>query len=385
MKRFVFPIILGITLFSCSHSKIHKTDANFTIIPVKLGTSLDTKISEIASSIEYIKLETKPECLIGNIARLYIFQNKFIIWDGKPKATIFFFNSNGRYLFKIQRSGKGPGEYIGVQDMFVDEQNGNIVVYDASQAKIIMFSIDGNFIKEIDNTLLPMAFSAKDDSSFWFYSMGFVRVPQLETQYNLLHVAKDGRTVLSYHFPFNPNTDDFFHKSFYNDNGYFLFNYSYCDTIYSINDSNIIPFIFIDFNKSRQLEELSRIDLRLAGERSRIIQSENFARLHEVMANDKLLFIRYANSSFQYKLMYSFLTKKLLHIRYLINDIDDVPLNLHPKKLKGSKLYLTVDPIDIIEYFARSKSSDEKDIPTFLNDIRIDDNPILAILKLKEF
>jgi hypothetical protein len=85
------------------------------------------------------------------------------------------------------------------------------------------------------------------------------------------------------------------------------------------------------------------------------------------------------------KILYSFSTKKLFNIRNVVNDIDEVPLEFLPRKLTTAKLYLTVNPVDIIEQFSQSTKPGGKSIPESLKNIKADDNPIIAIIHLKDF
>jgi len=380
-----------ITLFSllfpgCRRNAEDSNSAEFVTIEVELGTSNDVHLSEFATSIEYIRLETTPECLVGSIGKLIVFRDRIIIWNGKGKtATFFCFDMAGRFIYKIRNIGKGPGEYIGVQDMFFDEAKELIVVYDASQAKLLKYSLSGEFVEETKKILLPMAVESSDSETYWFYTMGFVNPPGSESQYNLMHVDQDGNTILSSHFPYIENLDRLFRQSFYKDNGYLLFSYSYCDTIYNINGSQINPFVFIDFDKSQQLKELSRLDVKKSSERNKIIQGKDFAGLQYIKASKKYFFANYANSSFLYKLFYSFQTRKLYHVRRLVNDIDGVPLYFFPKKMTDDSMLLTINPIRIIEHFDKDTNADRVEIPDALKGINIDDNPIIAVVKLKDF
>ncbi|MFA5817447.1 MAG: 6-bladed beta-propeller [Bacteroidales bacterium] len=385
MRKFIFPLLFALILSGCRHRDSNSQESLFTIIPIKAGTSIDTNLSEFASSIDYIRLETNPDCLVGSISRFVIFKDRIYMWDGRARATIFCFDIHGKFIYKIQRSGKGPGEYIGVYDMYIDERKEQIVLYDASQAKIIRYSINGEFVEEIQHILLPMAIAAYDSDSYWFYTMGSVKLAGITPLHNLLNVGKDGKTVLSSHFPFNPNLDNLLHRAFNNDNGYLTFCYSYCDTIYRIKNSEIHPFVFIDFNKSNLIKQLSRYSPAQKNERDQIINNKDFADINDVLVSDQYLFASYASSSFMSKVLYSFSTQKLFHIRNLVNDIDEVPFNFFPKKLSKGKAYLTINPLEIVELFSKNAKSGGKTIPKSLNDIKIDDNPIIAIIQLKDF
>jgi hypothetical protein len=381
----LFCCCIGIVISGCHQRNSKHNQKLFTSIPVKPGTSIDTNLSAFASSIEYVKLETRPDCLVGSISRFVIYKDRIYLWDGRSKATIFCFDIKGKFIYKIQRIGKGPGEYVGVMDMYLDDKKEQIVIFDASQAKLLKYSIDGQFVEEVPHILLPMAIAPGDSDSYWFYSMGYVKLDGTTPLHNLLRVGKDGRTVLSSYFPYNPNLDNLFQRAFNNDNGYFTFCYSYCDTVYRIKNSEIQPFVFIDFNKSDLLKQLNRLSPDQQNERNQIINNKDFADLSNVLISDQNLYASYASSSFMSKILYSFSTKKLFNIKNVVNDIDEVPLEFLPRKLTTGKVYLTVNPVDIIEQFSQSTKPSGKSIPESLKDIKADDNPIIVIIHLKDF
>ncbi|MDR3095059.1 MAG: 6-bladed beta-propeller, partial [Bacteroidales bacterium] len=71
--------------------------------------SKELLLSEIASDVTYIPLETSPECLIGRIDKIISFDDKYYILD-RQTESILVFDSTGKYLFKIAQIGNGPGE-----------------------------------------------------------------------------------------------------------------------------------------------------------------------------------------------------------------------------------------------------------------------------------
>ncbi len=386
-KQLAYSIFVGLVLVGCNSENSNHREKSYYTIPVKLGNSRDVYLSKIASTVSYIRLQTTKDCIVGSIVKLIKHEDRLLIWNGKRKScTIFCFDIDGNFIYKLHNIGKGPGEYVGVQDVIFDKRNEQIIIYDASQAKLIKYSFNGDYLGEIKNTLLPMAVETLDSESFWFYSMGYVHIPGSDSLFNLLRVDKDGKTIQSCYLPFRPNLDMLFHQhAFYKDNDYLLFHYSFCDTIYNINNSSVNPFVFIDFNKSQELKALNRISTFSRSERNRIIQSENFAFIHSVLASDKYFFASFSNSSFLNKILFSFDSQKAYLIKHVINDIDGVPFILSPKILSGNKMILKINPIDIIEYLNQDADITEKAIPDALKNIKIDDNPILAIITLKKF
>ena len=92
----------------------------------------------------------------------YIFSQPVkVCVDSKGNIFVLDFQENcikkydtlGKYIKTISRSGKGPGEIINPFQMAVDP-NGNIVTWDFGNMRFSFFSNDGEFLKSINTTEL---------------------------------------------------------------------------------------------------------------------------------------------------------------------------------------------------------------------------------------
>lgn len=64
-------------------------------------------ISDFVDSYKTLPLETTKDNLIGNINKVQIIDTCIYVLD-KEQATIFVFNTEGKYLNKICRQGRSP-------------------------------------------------------------------------------------------------------------------------------------------------------------------------------------------------------------------------------------------------------------------------------------
>jgi hypothetical protein len=89
----------------------------------------------------------KDEYIFTNIKEMCVDdQGNIYILDPNQKS-IKKFNSKGKFLFTIGRSGQGPGEYGWPWDICVN--NNRLVVFDIIYRRIILYSLDGEYIKHI--------------------------------------------------------------------------------------------------------------------------------------------------------------------------------------------------------------------------------------------
>ncbi len=131
-------------LIACSTTKRSDNE-------IKLDLSTKTGDSEFSGSLEShgtIQLETRKECLIGDIDQLFKDDTLLFILD-KHQKSIFIFSDSGTFIRKIDQVGKAEGEYISATSFCVDKNKKVIHIYDIKQKKLLTFDYHGNFIKEI--------------------------------------------------------------------------------------------------------------------------------------------------------------------------------------------------------------------------------------------
>lgn len=97
--------------------------------------------------IQYVLLETKEECLIGEITEIRYSNGNFFINDLNTTQSILVFNHNGDFLYKINKPGNGPGEYTTPGSFDVDEF-GNVYIMGLGSRKLIKYSNNGARFEE---------------------------------------------------------------------------------------------------------------------------------------------------------------------------------------------------------------------------------------------
>lgn len=98
-------------------------------------------IHDIVSNYEFISLEIPDDLILENVRKVIFRDSKIFLLDTDNmgyRAKISVFDSNGRFQFVIDRSGRGPGEYELIHDFDITEDNiiaianANILYYDRS-------------------------------------------------------------------------------------------------------------------------------------------------------------------------------------------------------------------------------------------------------------
>jgi len=131
-------------IFSCTNIQKVDTD-NIDYILVD-GEKLDTVIpyTFLIDKLWTIQLETNDDILIKHCDRILAHDRKIIILD-RDQQVVFIFNMKGHFLTKIDKQGKGPGEYISVEGMHINN-DGLIVLHDAPNKKNLLFNTNGEYV-----------------------------------------------------------------------------------------------------------------------------------------------------------------------------------------------------------------------------------------------
>ena len=245
---FVFVIY---TISACSnHSstiKLEHSVKHFNIIPNNVS---EFKLQDIASIDKIIPLETKDECLISSIGKVFITDTSLVVWD-KGGNNIFIFDNDGRYQRSIGHKGSSPKEYINIGD--VQMRNDTIQMLDVATRRIINYNVSGEFISSIHSDYYLYTFYMVPDGCWG------INMYQNKDHYNLILLDKNLQKIKQGYFasdrplPLLPTNN--FSKNEKSDE--LIFHYQYNDTIYKIQKDSIIPFIALDFGQNEKLEDIN--------------------------------------------------------------------------------------------------------------------------------
>lgn len=72
------------------------------------------KLSELVDSLSYIRLETSKDCMMGHASRYRLMNTPvgFVVYNANSRSEPLVFSHEGKFISKIGRFGKGPGEFL---------------------------------------------------------------------------------------------------------------------------------------------------------------------------------------------------------------------------------------------------------------------------------
>ena len=139
--------ILAITLLiitGCGRNRQMNDNDDFITVDVTKSYPPKELILQDFMDVEYIPLETGREFYCQGVV-LDIGKEIILIKNRINDGDIFIFNRNGEGLRKINRKGRGPGEYTFVLEIALDEDNNEMFVHDHSIKTILVYDLYGKF------------------------------------------------------------------------------------------------------------------------------------------------------------------------------------------------------------------------------------------------
>lgn len=134
---------LSIALLFCLVSCGGGVSIDYPVFDLKDDVS-SLELFNHVSDAEVIPLETSDDCLIRSIDKISKFGEGFLILDRKA-GRILHFNHDGSYVGKIDRVGRGPGEYMFISDFDVVDDQIHVLDMD----RVLVYDIDGNPLKTV--------------------------------------------------------------------------------------------------------------------------------------------------------------------------------------------------------------------------------------------
>lgn len=288
-------IIYILILFSCQNNDVKQ----LTTIIVNVSKDDFTEVRERVVIDKIIQLDDSIP--IGKIRKMIIHESNIYVHN-KSMDEILCFDMKGDLRYSIFSKGRGPEEYVSIQNFFIDYVNNELVIL-SSDNKVLKYScITGNLVNvsKIENhaMVLDGVLLAKD--VYAWYVMG--------PDYNL-EIKSDRSSKLL--IPFIEARDmTFSEKAFSSREGYALFAHGTCDYIYKVDKDTASHLYYIDFGNYKIPQELYNNPEQAMS----VYEKQDVAtKLDFIVENKDYLsfsYMLFPKSSFNVKDYYSIYSKK---------------------------------------------------------------------------
>ena len=197
------------------------------LIKVDLNNLQKASISDYFSHIELIPLETNDESVMNNVDKVVCYGERIYTLDYLQKV-IHIFDDTGKFIFKINKYGQGPEEYLMVQDFIINPITGNLDLL-SPFGFIHSYDLSGNHVKTSkritnDELLAIHAQIPLDEKTNIFinkYGTSIVYYYDMDEMKILFHTYEDPNRII-----FSPNI--------YNYNGKWFLYAAYDNIVYEL-------------------------------------------------------------------------------------------------------------------------------------------------------
>jgi hypothetical protein len=360
------------------------------------------KLSSIADSIEYVKLETNDNTLMRERCFAYLSDKRIFIGNG----DVLMFDRQGNFIKHLFRVEQRPGEGF-ARCCVIDPKNERFLMYDNFRETIEIYDFEGNHIRSIKDHSASTVHTRNISIFNNFLILDNENlIPDFFSAYHLdrnaVHVDSADCSYLNT-YPVKPKAMICMHDAhcvgLQNKDTAFLFKEMFCDTLFSTKDFRLFSpkYIFhmgnkkADYEKSIKVRSLEiKPDLHYEDGCCRIwsfLEVNNFLFLNVVMIEDT-----------EYKkhlCVYDSYSKKLkmYNSEVFINDIDGgvdfkpFGFRIENHQVYQDRIYGLVDPTELKNAVSKNKAyssiPQRKKLEELTSSLLDDDNPVLMIVKIK--
>ena len=351
-------------------------------INIDVEKSISAYLDEITDTIQYISLNLPSHVYIGSIQHIKSYSDYLFIHDQFQAKTITIVDRSGKFMGQLDRKGKGPGEYIGIDAFAFDVSRNELIIYDRATSSFIFYSFPNiKHIKTLKKDRYIMNFEVLDRGHWLVISddekskKEYSGIEIWDETHDVKHKPSSiGNHPASIEISY-PNT-----ITFINNKIYYAHPYVYT-TLYQIDIENQMPQIRIDFGKNKipkkywNASEADNFETALKEGRPKAVW------VHNCLLNNETLsfWLMYGNTSTKYLVIYDRKLKK----EYVFSDLKIKNLETkiqHTKGVTGNYYISEIYPEDI-EGLDISKN---KKLSEAIAKNKDKLSPVLLLFKLKK-
>ena len=419
MVKYLFlNLLLCSSLFAACGSGGNKTSSErqvtedgVTVIPMNTQPGDVLNLSDFAESIELIPLETTDDCLIGWIPEIIATKNHYILISGVGPTDfqhLYVYDKKGKFIRQISSRGQGGEEFLEVRDIDVV---GDSIIKMGDVYALRTFNLEGKQLssKRIDGTVEEIVSMKGKTIMFKAANREAKSAENLLYHYDEKDVFQQSFFEVPYmasriaSFFINP-------RALTKDDKFIYFHYPYNSYIYQIDAETLEYSPKYKIDHGDRTFTWNMFDENVASVKDWVTQSKkekNASTCQILSLNDYFLFTTRDNDRNYYLTLSSNRTGKVLSGNKLK---DDIYFKGNTIVLKGGKpgtilgrhgndggdLIWPVQPkvlLDGYEAYRDVLSKERwelfrKKFPRLVEvceQLKLDDNPVLLKIKLKEF
>lgn len=368
-------LILIVLLPSCRESR-QKAATNAEIV-AKVEVSESDKgfdVCQMADFEKVIPLETVGDALIGEIDKLEMDDSHIVILD-KRMRTVWLFGIDGKFIRKIGRLGNGPKEYVSLDDMCFDKENGTVWIWDRVKQVMLEYDLAGDFLKEVATGFSSNVF-AKTNEGFWLY-YSYLKNPDNNS---LILVNEEMDHLVKGFFATKETFPVSLSSGFTSWAGKEYFYFPLSNVLYSLDGTEARPYIEFDFGE-RTLPYSKIVNMSPEEYETLIDSGSYLGGLKNVQLSSKYCFFQFSST----------VQNKYVTAYYGVLDLETLKVEVF-SYLNGSDLLVDFSSLLCVTandelvypiYPSKHHPIYYDELRTLVPDVTEESNPILVLYRLK--
>lgn len=373
-------LLLAFTIINTACRR-EKKIVNISVPSVEINPANDNLMvwDSLVSEVEFIKLQSDKISSFGNLYKGYVSNGNIYIFDRRLKIFNVF-DQDGK-LVKSFKKGRGPNELNDMRDFSL--KDGKIYILD--YGKILCFAESNfNFISawKIPNIkgMNPdnIAVFSKNNYLLWNSSPDLLDKSK-EKYFYLYRIVNNKLKEEFLPFEFSSNSDVRFYKQ-PGTNDFLLRPLKWDYKVYKISENSITSYFEFDF-KNKMIKDHEKLEELLLKRDNSFMRSEYFKYIENIyLYKNYIIFNCIGDKSYSYQGIINSDNFKILKFgrynvrtpRLFFADTDYIYGYIEPYRLLENKDDKLVNIFTI-------KASD------FLQDLKIEDNPVIVKFRLKNY
>lgn len=328
MKKNILYVLLIFIFIACDLTKEDKKNTvrgDIVSIPI---TEMETdygKLSDFAEDIKMIPLEFSGDCILDKVEKIVMSDSCIFIMERYNQKGIYVFDHSGKYLYRVGNCGQGPDEFVDLSDFSLNEEQQLIYLYDIMRKKVLIFSFEGDFIKDIQMNYYADKFEYQDNLFYLYRESPVMGDPA----YSLVIKDDKGKTINKYYPLINksPYIHDCIFRKLDNE---ILFAEYMRDSVFSVRSGELTPKYFIDY-KDKSMSKIDRESI-LKGTRMALtvlLECKKMAGIEDIFEINDKVFINNTNVVVPKFTVYDKKTQEVKTFSHILNDFLFIGLS-HP-------------------------------------------------------
>ena len=328
MKKNILYVLLIFISIACDLTKEDKKNTvrgDIVSIPI---TEMETdygKLSDFAEDIKMIPLEFSGDCILDKVEKIVMSDSCIFIMERYNQKGIYVFDHSGKYLYRVGNCGQGPDEFVDLSDFSLNEEQQLIYLYDIMRKKVLIFSFEGDFIKDIQMNYYADKFEYQDNLFYLYRESPVMGDPA----YSLVIKDDKGKTINKYYPLINksPYIHDCIFRKLDNE---ILFAEYMRDSVFSVRSGELTPKYFIDYKD----KSMSKVDRESILKRTRLpltvlLECKKMAGIKDIFEINDKVFIKNKHIVIPQFTVYDKKTQKVKTFSHILNDFLFIGLS-HP-------------------------------------------------------